>query len=499
MRLVLAFILFGLAAPAAVVSAADAPQSQPSARAQRNLDDFDFVVKKITANYAGWDTKVTDKTRPQLEALTTKLRAKAATASDDELLSILQQWIGFFHDGHTGVSAVAVDSPASSSAAATKIVVPTLPWSEHYVEAKLAKLETSRDPIEGTWGIDEDQPWGARLAVMRDVRSASGFSGVVVRSKGGGWNVGEKRAAIERKKDGTYVAHLTLGDGRKVDFAGRVVADGDIFQVKDGEAWFRDWPKAHDPDKAERLFPSGRLFLKRLSPKTLWLRIPSFDESQYKPLKDLVAAHRKELESTPNLLIDLRNNGGGSDYVYGVLMPLLYTRPVISVGIQLRASTDNIALREAVAERIKKDVPDAAAQIEAQNKLMQQHLGEYVAPDPIPFGFDREDKVLPYPRRVAVLIDGAGSSAEQFLLDARQSHKVTLFGKRNSAGVLDFANIVSIPTPSGRYQVRWGTSRSLRVPDDPVDPDGIAPDIRIPSKVADPVLYAKDWLDRQVD
>jgi hypothetical protein len=56
-----------------------------------------------------------------------------------------------------------------------------------------------------------------------------------------------------------------------------------------------------------------------------------------------------------------------------------------------------------------------------------------------------------------------------------------------------------MPTPSGRFQLRWGTSRSLRVPDDAVDPDGIAPDIRIPDKVADAVLYAKDWLDRQVD
>jgi C-terminal processing protease CtpA/Prc len=98
-----------------------------------------------------------------------------------------------------------------------------------------------------------------------------------------------------------------------------------------------------------------------------------------------------------------------------------------------------------------------------------------------------------------VLIDGAASSAEQFLLLARQSHKVTLFGKRNSAGVLDFANVVGMPTPSGRYQVYWGTSRSLRVPDDPVDPDGITPDIRIPEKVDDPVAFAKAWLDRQVD
>jgi len=56
-----------------------------------------------------------------------------------------------------------------------------------------------------------------------------------------------------------------------------------------------------------------------------------------------------------------------------------------------------------------------------------------------------------------------------------------------------------MPTPSGRYQVFWATSRSMRLPGDPVDPDGIAPDIRIPAGEADPVAYAQRWLERQTD
>ncbi len=70
-------------------------------------------------------------------------------------------------------------------------------------------------------------------------------------------------------------------------------------------------------------------------------------------------------------------------------------------------------------------------------------------------------------------------------------------GQANSAGVLDFANVVAMPAPSGRYIVQWATSRSLRLPDDPVDPDGIAPDVRIPVDVRDPVGWAQAWLERQ--
>ncbi|MGB8840488.1 MAG: hypothetical protein WCC64_05420 [Aliidongia sp.] len=127
------------------------------------------------------------------------------------------------------------------------------------------------------------------------------------------------------------------------------------------------------------------------------------------------------------------------------------------------------------------------------------HFGEYVQPDARPFSIDRLDRIMPFPKRVAILLDNAGSTAEQFLLEARQSHKVTLFGQRNSAGVLDFANVVSMPTPSGRFTIHWAISRSMRVPDDPVDPDGIVPDVLIPKNERDPVTYATRWLERQAD
>jgi hypothetical protein len=39
----------------------------------------------------------------------------------------------------------------------------------------------------------------------------------------------------------------------------------------------------------------------------------------------------------------------------------------------------------------------------------------------------------------------------------------------------------------------------ISVANDPVDPDGIAPDVLIPKGERDPVIYAIRWLERQVD
>lgn len=90
---------------------------------------------------------------------------------------------------------------------------------------------------------------------------------------------------------------------------------------------------------------------------------------------------------------------------------------------------------------------------------------------------------LQQPSRVAVLIDGrCGSSCEAFLLEARQSEKVRLIG-RPTGGNLDYGNMFPHPLPSGRT-VWASTTRSRRLPENPIDDTGILPDVEM-----DPALF----------
>lgn len=475
---------------------AQAAQKSSTTRtlAEKNLKDFDFMVDKITINYAGYDTKIAGDRRTKLAAHTARLRAKAASVSNDDLAAVMTEWVGFFRDEHTYVSALSQNAAGENLASS----VPRRNLTEISLKQKLAALGDRRDPVEGIWSINGDR---YRLAVLRTGSTADNFSAVVLSATADGWVPGMIKATMQRKATGAFDMQYRVADFSIERLAASVKAEGAVLDTGAYGIWSREWPitkSLHDPDK---LSPSPAFFLRRLSPDTLWIRIPNFNDDNAGILSKLMADNAPALAETKNLIIDTRRNGGGSDYVYDPIIPYIYTRPIYSIGIEMRASADNIALRQAIVAKLQKipEGQETAKQLVAQNELMRKNLGGYVQPDSQPFSIRRLDQILPFPKRVAILIDLAGSTGEEFLLAARQSSKVTLFGNQNSAGVLDFANVVSMPSPSGRFNLQWATSRSLRLPNDPVDEGGIAPDVRIPDSVIDPITYVQNWLERQAD
>lgn len=85
---------------------------------------------------------------------------------------------------------------------------------------------------------------------------------------------------------------------------------------------------------------------------------------------------------------------------------------------------------------------------------------------------------------------GCGSSCEEFVLAVRQSFKVKLFGQ-STYGSLDYSNLRPHALPSGRRRLMYATSRSLRLPTQPVDVSGIAPDQWLPAPVDEPSARAE--------
>jgi hypothetical protein len=223
---------------------------------------------------------------------------------------------------------------------------------------------------------------------------------------------------------------------------------------------------------------------------TAVLRLPDFTET-YKPLIDsLIEANWPALTATPYLIVDVRGNGGGYTGSYRRVSDLLYANPLHSPGVDVLSSEANIEfIRGFLA------VPEMSADtalFRAVIARMESHLGQFVemASDSVV----RRDSIYPMPRRVAILIDRrCASSCEDFVLEARQSRKVTVLGGEHTEGAHDYGNIRSLWLPGWRRMrvatSRWRGERFDRV--------GIAPAVLIPHGVADTVAFAQRQLRRK--
>jgi hypothetical protein len=219
-----------------------------------------------------------------------------------------------------------------------------------------------------------------------------------------------------------------------------------------------------------------------LSPQTALLTLPTFND-RYAPLiEGLIAAHRREIVARPNLIIDVRRNNGGSDSSYAPILPFVAANVTRTPNAEFLATPDNIAASEAVCK-----LPEVASAVCLQfmapviEAMKAAPAGSYVLPVGAPrIEVEAPRRVLASPRRIAVMIDRAcGSSCEEFVLVVRQSFKVKTFG-RPTAGSLDYSNLRPHDLPSGKRRIFYATSRSLRLPANPIDAGGIAPDQLLP-------------------
>lgn len=450
--------------------------------------NFTQMVRLIEANYAGYRDKVTAATRPRLDSLTAAIRAQADTAQAANCGTVLYKWLKFFRDGHL---AMINEQGAATDAAAIRARFASaerLPWTRASFRAYLDDPARLKQPLEGIW-----RGGGGSYEVGLVASAAQQYQGFILRADSIWWLPGQVKfsfpvaGAESTSQPATYYMRDHAAERRPV----RVVAEG----VLDLQGpWYRAYPRpvavpaAAAPHRFQMLDDTTALY-----------RIASFD-GDYRPLLDsLTRANAANLRRTRLLILDLRDNGGGSDGSYRSLTPYLYTQPVREVGVQLWSTAENNAkysgqLFPNMSWFEKRHYARLRRRLDAhQGQLVRQGA----TANPVQVERLPRRRQHPELRRVAVLQNrGCGSTTEQFLLLARQSQKTTLFGE-NSAGVLDYANMQFTALPCYKLRLGWATSRSHRLDrGEGIDNVGIAPQVRLDPAAPDMVEQVRAWYRR---
>jgi hypothetical protein len=471
-------------------------------------DEFLSLRGYMEKNYAGFRDKVTDSTRPAYDSVTAAtLRHSARAGKPLFCLALMREWLQFFQDGHNSITSnlkfgspypggekirltasrlAALEGRGLQAGRDSRGRPDTLereasPKRPDMLERGGSPERGAAPDIEGIYYYSDST---YKIAIVKSKTPDRDFAGVMLASRAPNWEPGQVKLELTRISPNHFSTIMYMRD-HSADVED-LVFDGSSFNK--GE-WFRAGTTGPHGATVERPLLQAR----QLSSQTFYIGIGSFDDPYASAIDSLVRADSALLRSMPNLILDLRGNGGGSDFVYEPLAPLLYGGPVHGIGVDVLATTDNI---KSWSTLLDSKYITGWTRYSIQNSIarMKTHPGQFISVTPdhvatLPM-------VRPFPQRVAVLVDGAcASTTEQFLLEAVQSQKVVVMGQ-HTAGVLDYSNVRQWTFDCLPFTLHYCTTRSRRIDQGKgIDNVGIQPAVVLGDDV-DWVEAARKYLEQ---
>jgi hypothetical protein len=434
-----------------------------------------WVRETFKANDAGFSYALSQKGQDAYEQHNRAYEAKVREVDNlQDCMHALENWLAFFRNGHIGIQPLnARHQESTGSPSEEDIRKSFADWEKLEVDvpAFLEYLDTkTTHDFEGVW---VSGPYEIGVKKLADA-----YLGFIIKADGVHWTEGQVKLRIEADGSATYY----MRDHSPEHFEAAELLGNNYLTM--GFIDLKRKLPALPPDPEVELHVRSMFndapFFERVDDNTALLRIPSFSYSEKAAIDSVVLTNRELILQTPNLIIDLRDNGGGSDGSFQELLPILYTNPIRTVGVEFLSTPLN---NQRMLDFIENDEygldKESKKWARKAYKKLSKQPGEFVLLNEQPVTETTFDTVHPFPQRIAILInENNGSTTEQFLLAAKQSTKVKLFGT-TTAGVLDISNMHYVDAPCGEFQLAYSLSRSLRIPDMAIDDKGIQPDYYI--------------------
>lgn len=441
---------------------------------------FSALKATLETNYAGYviEYAAPGARRDAYQAMAVQVGAATAGAtSRPDCTRLLNRYVAFFSDPHLFLQ----DTPTYDEArqAAFRQAAPV---SSLDVPALRATALAATDPVAGIWATDEGE-----VAV---VPGGDGFDAVMIAPTDARWQAGQVRAHLTPAAQGYDVTLYRTGDRAPIlRFDARL--EGDLRLRLAPSTWGRVAPAVRDMgDAFDPRAPRQPVYIDH-SPEVGVLYLPSFDPAKTGEAgARIMQQHAADIAAKRLLVIDIRGNEGGSQAVWSALAPFYATGEWEPADPNGPAGGDVVLAAPRVIEiwRSFRDNSGPGAYRDTLDSLIARL--EAAPPgtltpfrtDAGPTGPDTPAQLAGGPQAVAILTDSMVVSAgEAFLLTARRSPKVTVFG-HNSMGSIDYwtVGIVSIGEGEGRYGLGLPIgAASASLPAGGYNTDGVPVDVRL--------------------
>ena len=407
----------------------------------RNRNDCDCtiavneIISDIESNYPGFRSKVNFGKKSYYKKLKNKVIIQAMTTTNREsCFYIIENYIHFFQDNHIIFS----DRRTSPSA--------------HSFSGTTIKKRSGQ--LIGNWRRNSDS-----LLVSIVKGSDNNYEAYTLKPNGRLGEIHFELIGNEHEfRIRNYNTPLTTDLLRGRRLKNLLIEPNGIWQKMDNEESYIEL-------KTSTYSVNKKFIYKQLKEDIYYLGIPSFNTDARSFDSIIVNQIIPQLEENKitHLIIDLRNNVGGNSSFLS-LMRFAYEKPFSIPGDFLFASPKLIQNYEISTNSTRRAILPK----------LRANLGGFVQRDSLRITLKENYR---YPKTISIIVnENSASSSEYFLILAKHSTKVKLYG-RHTAGTLDYSELLEPQKLSCGYSLMRPTTKSYWTDTSPIDNKGILPDI----------------------
>ena len=310
--------------------------------------DFEFVVSYYEENLPGFIDNVTDNKIEDYNKFKNRLSNLSKNYCNNEELCFktLLVYVEFFKDNHSSIyinKSVSVDE--NNKEQVNQFLLSDIFRNREIIKNINIITDNSIQDIENQY---QTKDTAYTVAVIENKNEFRDYVGIIIDSRTPLWKKGQVKFELKRIKENTYDMFMYMRNHSLRYYKNVQLVNGVL-----NDSWYNtslNKKISYNIDMAHR-----DLTFRELDKETNYLYIPTFDRNWYAKISEFYEKYDTIIQGKPYLIIDVRNNGGGSDACASPLLKYIYTRPFKSDKVDVYATKENIRRFSEWYEGMKKD------------------------------------------------------------------------------------------------------------------------------------------------
>lgn len=442
--------------------------SQNDCNCEQSLN---LLIKKMESEYPGFKEKTTDTI--MYSNFKERLIIISRNNKNSDCFDVLKYYLSYFRDAHVRlIQTNETTDSQTDKKSETKLDINLDDFYNH--------IAKSKDVLEGVW---KSSAYKVGIIKINNV-----YQGFIIETSSSGWNANEIKLSL--MLDGK--ANYYMGDHSKVEDTYQQFDECILYLNNYNIVFTKELPvpKLSEDGIQQKINKIIGFYFTKLSDKTSLLCISSFEDAYVERIEKMVSDNKQTIENCENLIIDVRNNLGGTYDAYDEILPYILTNTI-------RGAGSEFLVTQTLIDAVESWFDDEVGREKARRwiSMFEGNIGKFVNTDTTDVYISEIEIAKKSPTQIVILANKrTASSGEAFVLEAKQSKKVKILGTP-TYGAIDYGSASVFDFGCENYKLMMPTWRVTRLPDYPIDNIGVQPDIYLDKSVKDWVQFALDYVE----